>query len=82
MQCVECDNGTYVHHTSYEIEDFETRLLGHKWLAQKGYESVWGVGRHALGSQIFDYWKDPRGFKIEHYADGDAVNNKCQQGEM
>jgi hypothetical protein len=27
-----------------------------------------------LGSQIFDYWQESMGFKIEHYADGDFVN--------
>jgi len=32
------------------------------------------VGRHILGSQIFDYWADPAGFKIEHYTDGDLFN--------
>ncbi|EXK46308.1 hypothetical protein FOXG_10832 [Fusarium oxysporum f. sp. lycopersici 4287] len=65
-----------MHHTSYEVEDFDTQLLGHDWLASKGYYSVWGVGRHILGSQIFDYWRDPSGFTIEHYADGDLVNVK------
>jgi hypothetical protein len=35
------------------------------WLAKKKYKSVWGVGRHILGSQIFDYWWDPTGFMIE-----------------
>lgn len=35
------------------------------WLAKKNYKSVWGVGRHVLGSQIFDYWWDPTGFMIE-----------------
>jgi hypothetical protein len=34
------------------------------------------VGRHILGSQIFDYWYDVHGFMIEHYADGDLVNDK------
>jgi len=63
-----------MHHTSFEIENFDTQLLGHEWLASKGYTAVWGVGRHILGSQIFDYWKDPSGFTIEHYADGDLVN--------
>jgi hypothetical protein len=63
-----------VHHTSFEVEDFDTQLLGHGWLASKGYNSVWGVGRHILGSQIFDYWRDTSGFTIEHYADGDLVN--------
>ncbi|KAJ4350316.1 uncharacterized protein N0V89_008937 [Didymosphaeria variabile] len=65
---------TYVHHTSFEVADFDTQLIAHDWLAKKGWKSVWGVGRHVLGSQIFDYWGDPSGFKIEHYADGDLVN--------
>ena len=25
-------------------------------------------------SQIFDYWTDPAGFHVEHYSDGDLVN--------
>lgn len=65
---------TYVHHSSFEVADFDTQLIGHEWLGKKGWTSVWGVGRHILGSQVFDYWKDPSGFKIEHYADGDVVN--------
>ena len=46
----------HVHHCSFEVHDFDTQALGHQWLAEKGYTSVWGVGRHILGSQIFDYW--------------------------
>lgn len=69
---------SYLHHTSYEVEDFDTQLLGHEWLAERGWKSVWGVGRHVLGSQIFDYWEDPYGFKIEHYADGDVVNGDTE----
>ncbi|KAK2051345.1 Glyoxalase/Bleomycin resistance protein/Dihydroxybiphenyl dioxygenase [Colletotrichum caudatum] len=64
----------FCHHTSFEVADFDTQLIGHQWLAFKKWHSVWGVGRHVLGSQIFDYWADPSGFKIEHYADGDLVN--------
>jgi hypothetical protein len=65
---------SFIHHSSFEVADFDTQLIGHQWLAKKGWKSVWGVGRHVLGSQIFDYWQDPTGFKIEHYADGDLVN--------
>lgn len=67
---------THVHHTSFEIHDYDTQNLGHQWLAKKGYSSVWGVGRHILGSQLFDYWWDTSGNMIEHYADGDLVNEK------
>lgn len=65
---------TYLHHTSYEVSDFDTQLMGHRWLEEKKWKPVWGVGRHVLGSQIFDYWLDSSGFKVEHYADGDMVN--------
>ena len=67
---------TYLHHTFYEGEDFDNQILGHEWLARKGFESVQGVGRHILGSQIFDYLEDPSVFMIEHYADGDVVNQQ------
>lgn len=46
----------HVHHSSFEVHDFDIQGLGHQWLRDKGYDLVWGVGRHVLGSQIFDYW--------------------------
>ncbi|KAH5207007.1 hypothetical protein HBH77_095180 [Parastagonospora nodorum] len=75
MQRAEPDvKKTFLHHTSFEVTDMDSQLIGHDWLAKHGWKSIWGVGRHVLGSQIFDYWADPSGFKIEHYADGDLVN--------
>ena len=53
-----------------QIEDFDQQLIGHEWLTDKGYQSSWGVGRHVLGSQIFDYWFDPSGHHVEHYVSG------------
>ncbi|KAJ5998364.1 Glyoxalase/Bleomycin resistance protein/Dihydroxybiphenyl dioxygenase [Penicillium sp. IBT 35674x] len=70
----------HVHHCSFEVNDYDTQQLGHQWLAKKGYESVWGVGRHILGSQIFDYWWDTTGNMVEHYADGDLVNKNTPIG--
>ncbi|PGH18987.1 hypothetical protein AJ79_00020 [Helicocarpus griseus UAMH5409] len=72
----------HVHHCSFEVHDFDTQQLGHQWLAKKGYKSVWGVGRHILGSQIFDYWWDTTGNMIEHYADGDIVNKLTPIGYL
>jgi hypothetical protein len=34
----------------------------------------WGIGRHVLGSQLFNYHFDPSGFSVEHYADGDVFD--------
>ena len=69
---------TTMHHCSFEVEDFDTQVLGHEFLLSKGHKLVWGIGRHILGSQIFDYWKDTSGFTIEHYADGDVVNQDTE----
>lgn len=46
----------HVHHSSFETHDFDAQVLGHDWLRGKGYTNCWGVGRHVMGSQIFDYW--------------------------
>ncbi|KAL5315032.1 hypothetical protein ACEPPN_017683 [Leptodophora sp. 'Broadleaf-Isolate-01'] len=64
----------FVHHSSFEVNDFDTQSLGHDWLQSRGWTNCWGIGRHVLGSQIFDYWFDASGNIIEHYSDGDLVN--------
>ena len=63
-----------VDHTAFECLDMDDVVLGGNYLKAQGYQRAWGVGRHILGSQIFDYWRDPHGFKIEHWTDGDLVN--------
>ncbi len=63
-----------VDHTAYECIDLDDIVIGGRHLEAAGYTRSWGVGRHILGSQIFDYWRDPHGFKVEHWTDGDLVN--------
>ena len=48
--------------------------MGHMLMQDKGHKHRWGIGRHFHGSQIFDYWTDPAGFHVEHFSDGDMVN--------
>jgi catechol 2,3-dioxygenase-like lactoylglutathione lyase family enzyme len=64
-----------VHHCSFEVEDMDALMAGHDYLVERGHTLDCGVGRHLLGSQIFDYWRDPFGFRVEHYTDGDVVNH-------
>jgi len=64
----------HVAHAAFEVHDFDVQQLGHNYLESKNYELCWGVGRHVLGSQVFDYWFDTSKFIVEHYADGDLVN--------
>lgn len=53
-----------VTHSAFEVHDFDVQQLGHQHLESKGYELCWGVGRHVLGSQVFDYWFDTSRFMV------------------
>ncbi|HBP4632898.1 TPA: glyoxalase [Pseudomonas aeruginosa] len=58
-------------HSAYEVVDVDAVGIGQRILRERGWTHAWGIGRHILGSQIFDYWQDPWGCKHEHYCDGD-----------
>jgi len=62
------------NHAAFEVADWDSLMIGHDLLLKQGYEHRWGVGKHLLGSQVFDYWKDPNGFTLEHFTDGDLIS--------
>ncbi|MGR9178894.1 VOC family protein (plasmid) [Rhizobium leguminosarum] len=64
------------HHSSYEVLDLDAVAAGHDYLVANGWTLDAGVGRHYLGSLIYDYWLDPFGFRIEHYTDTDIINDE------
>jgi catechol 2,3-dioxygenase-like lactoylglutathione lyase family enzyme len=67
-------------HSAFEVLDMDDVMQGNAFLKSKEYKHSWGVGRHIQGSQIFDYWRDPVGNKIEHWTDGDLVNEEYPTG--
>jgi catechol 2,3-dioxygenase-like lactoylglutathione lyase family enzyme len=67
-------------HAAFEVEDIDAVMTGHDHLKQAGYTHHTGVGRHILGSQIYDYWKDPWGNVLEHFTDGDLLNDQNPTG--
>lgn len=60
-------------HSAFEVAGVDDLMVGHDHLVAGGYTPQWGVGRHILGSQVFDYWLDPFGNEIEHWTDGDQL---------
>ncbi|MGF6260836.1 catechol 2,3-dioxygenase-like lactoylglutathione lyase family enzyme [Paraburkholderia youngii] len=62
-------------HSAYELIDADAVGMGQRVLRDSGWTHAWGIGRHILGSQIFDYWQDPWGDKHEHYCDGDLFTS-------
>ncbi|VEG53024.1 Glyoxalase/Bleomycin resistance protein/Dioxygenase superfamily [Mycolicibacterium aurum] len=69
----------YVH-SAYQVSDLDAMAAGGEYLRERGYRRSWGIGRHIQGSQIFDYWRDPDGFLVEHFADGDMFDNSLEPG--
>lgn len=63
------------NHAAFEVANLDDLMLGHSHLASRDHTHHWGVGRHILGSQVYDYWTDPFGHVLEHWTDGDLFNN-------
>ena len=94
MSFMRCDLGPVPsdHHTlalnlvgafwqpSGVVCDLDAIAAGGEFLLDRGYRRSWGIGRHIQGSQIFDYWRDPDGFLVEHYADGDLFDSTLEPG--
>ncbi|MBM9504382.1 VOC family protein [Actinacidiphila acididurans] len=96
MSFIRCDRGTiptdhhtlamtlgpanrYVH-SAYQVADLDAMAAGGEYLLDHGYHRSWGIGRHVQGSQLFDYWRDPDGFLVEHFADGDVFDCTLEPG--
>lgn len=69
----------YVH-SAYQVADLDALAAGGEYLLDHGYQRSWGIGRHIQGSQIFDYWRDPDGFMVEHFSDGDMFDSTLEPG--
>lgn len=68
---VQAPTGPGFNHAAFEVADLDDLMAGHQKLKDAGRHAEWGVGRHILGSQVFDYWRDPWGHTLEHWTDGD-----------
>lgn len=69
------------HHAAFEVADLDDLMVGHEHLKAANRRHDWGVGRHILGSQVFDYWKDPWGHRVEHWTDGDVFAASSPAGK-
>jgi len=75
------DGPVGLDHVSFEVEDWDAVMVGHEHLKAAGHRHKMGVGRHILGSQVYDYWQDPWGNVLEHYTDGDLLNASAEPGK-
>ncbi|MBB3036580.1 VOC family protein [Hoyosella altamirensis] len=67
-------------HSAFQVADLDALAAGSQYLEENRYKHSWGIGRHIEGSQLFDYWRDPDGFLVEHFTDGDMFDNTVEPG--
>jgi catechol-2,3-dioxygenase len=70
---VSVSQGPGLHHTSFEVANFDEIAKGAGHMAEQGHRDQWGLGRHTFGSNFFTYIKDPWGSWTEYFADMDQV---------
>lgn len=64
----------FLHHSSWQVDDVDEVGRGAAaMLEQDPDRHIWGLGRHAIGSNFFWYLKDPAGNFSEYYSDIDCI---------
>jgi catechol 2,3-dioxygenase-like lactoylglutathione lyase family enzyme len=68
---------TFVHHVAFEVDGVDDVVRGGSAMIEKDPDRhVWGVGRHAIGSNWFWYLREPGGTFIEYAADIDRISRQ------
>lgn len=62
-------------HASFQVATLDDIGYGAWRMNQAGYKDGFGVGRHAIASNLFHYTRDPWGSWIEYYADMDKITD-------
>lgn len=65
--------GPGLHHLSWDVASVNEVGLGMVQMQTAGYARGWGVGRHVLGSNYFNYVRDPWGSYSEYSFDIDYI---------
>jgi catechol 2,3-dioxygenase-like lactoylglutathione lyase family enzyme len=64
----------FLHHTAWEMDSVDAvGAAAAAMVAADPKRSVWGLGRHAIGSNYFWYLRDPAGNFAEYSADLDVI---------
>lgn len=66
-------DGPGLHHSSWDVASIDEVGLGMQQMMDAGHANGWGVGRHVLGSNYFNYVRDPWGSFAEYSHDIDFI---------
>jgi catechol 2,3-dioxygenase-like lactoylglutathione lyase family enzyme len=65
---------SFLHHAAWEMDDVDAvGAAAAAMVASDPKRHVWGLGRHAIGSNFFWYLRDPAGNFAEYSADLDVI---------
>lgn len=65
---------SFLHHTAWEMDDVDAvGRAAAAMIASDASRHVWGLGRHAIGSNYFWYLRDPAGNFAEYSSDLDVI---------
>ncbi len=67
--------GTILHHLAFEVDGVDDVARGGtRMIDADAGRHLWGLGRHAIGSNWFWYLREPGGHYVEYAADVDRVD--------
>ncbi|MET3762260.1 VOC family protein [Sphingomonas sp. UYEF23] len=67
-----------LNHLGFEVQDYDDIFFGHYFMKEAGLTHRTGIGRHRLGSQVYNQWSDPWGRGYEHWTDTDVLNEEYE----
>ncbi len=70
-----------VNHVAFTLADIHEVIGGGIAMAQKGWETEIGPGRHPISSAYFWYFHNPLGAPVEYYADDDYCTEAWEPRE-
>ncbi len=67
----------YPHHIAFEVDDIDDVVRGGQRMVDADPDRhMWGVGRHAIGSNWYWYLREPGGTFVEYTADIDRISEQ------
>jgi catechol 2,3-dioxygenase-like lactoylglutathione lyase family enzyme len=74
---IQATPGAFLHHVAFEVDSVDEVLRGGSNMIEGAAERhMWGLGRHAIGSNWFWYLRDPAGNFVEYTADLDTITSQ------
>ena len=70
------------NHIAYDVPGVDAVMKGLKRLRSMDCDTVWGVGRHTAGNNIFSYYLTPGGWAVEYTSDLEKVDDETWEAKV